>query len=71
MDTDTISAEFYLIAMIFLNGVRLCIQLLTLRKQVRNGTITKENLDVSYPVTTLLKLDRYVSEILEKYKKKY
>lgn len=71
MDTDTISAEFYLIAMIFLNGVRLCIQLLTLRKQVRNGTITKENLDVSYPVTTLLKLDRYVTEILERYKRKY
>lgn len=71
MDTDTISAEFYLIAMIFLNGVRLCIQLLTLRKQLRNGTITKENLDISYPVTTLLKLDRYVTEILERYKKKY
>lgn len=71
MDTDTISAEFYLIAMIFLNGVRLCIQLLTLRKQLRNGTITKENLDVSYPVTTLLKLDRYVTETLERYKKKY
>lgn len=71
MDTDTISAEFYLIAMIFLNGVRLCIQLLTLRKQLQNGTITKENLDVSYPVTTLLKLDRYVTEILERYKRKY
>lgn len=70
MDIDTIKSDWYLIAMIFLNGVRLCYQLHTLKKQVQNGTITKENLDVSYPVTTLLKLDRYVSEILERIKKR-
>lgn len=70
MDIDTIKSDWYLTAMIFLNGVRLCYQLHTLKKQVQNGTIMKENLDVSYPVTTLMKLDRYVSELLDRLKKK-
>lgn len=70
MDTDIIKSDWYLIAMIFLNGVRLCYQLHTLKKQVRNGTITRENLETSYPVTTLLKLDRYASELLDRLKKK-
>lgn len=71
MDTDITKSDWYLIAMIFLNGVRLCAQLRMLKKQAQNGTITKENLDVSYPVTTVLKLDRYVSELLERFKKRY
>lgn len=71
MDTDITKSDWYLIAMIFLNGVRLCAQLHTLRKQAQNGTITKERLETSYAVTTLLKLDRYVTELLERFKKRY
>lgn len=71
MDLDTIKSDWYLIAMIFLNGVRLCYQLHTLKKQLQKGMITKENLEVSSAVTTLLKLDRYVSESLERIKKRY
>ena len=71
MDTDTTKSDWYLIAMIFLNGVRLCYQLHMLKKQVQNGQIMKENLETSFPVTTLLKLDRYVSEILDRIKRKH
>lgn len=71
MDTDTTKSDWYLLMMVFLNGVRLIYQLHTLKKEIKNGTIMKENLDISYPVTTLLKLDRYVSELLTRFKKKY
>lgn len=69
MDTDTTKSDWYLVIMIFLNGVRLFCQLHTLKKQLKNGTITKEKVETSCVVTTLLKLDRYVSEILERFKK--
>ena len=70
-DTDITKSDWYLVMMVFLTGVRLIYQLHTLRKEIKNGTIMKENLETSYVVTTLVKLDRYVSEILTRFKKKY
>ena len=70
MDTDIGKSDWYLLIMIFLNGVRLISQLHTLKKQVQNQEITKENLEISSAVTTLLKLDRYASEYLDRLKRK-
>lgn len=71
MDTDIIKSDWYLLTLIFLNGCKIILELHTLKKAIRNGTITKENLEISPAVRTLIKLDRYVSEVLENYKKKY
>ena len=71
MDTDITKSDWYLLIMIFLNGVRLIAQLRTLRKQAQTHQITKESLEISSAVTTLLKLDRYASEFLENLKKRY
>lgn len=71
MDTDITKSDFSLVMIIFLNGVKLIWELHTLKKAIKNGMIMKENLDISYPVRTLIKLDRYVSELLDHYKKKY
>lgn len=71
MDTDTTKSDCYLLIMLFLNGVRLIYQLHMLKKQAQMNSITKENLECSSAVTTLLKLDRYVSELLDRFKKRY
>lgn len=71
MDTNITKSDFSLVMIIFLNGVKLIWELHTLKKAIKNGTIMRENLDISYPVRTLIKLDRYVSELLDHYKKKY
>ena len=71
MDTDTTKSDWYLLMMVFLNGVRIIVQLHMLKKQLQKGEITKENLEISSAVRTLLKLDRYVSELLQNFKKKY
>lgn len=71
MDTDITKSDWYLLIMIFLNGARIIVQLHMLKKQLQKGTITKENLECSSAVTTLLKLDRYVSEVLTNFKKKF
>lgn len=71
MDTDIIKSDWYLATLIFLNGVKIIWELHMLKKAIKNGTITKENLEISSPVRTLIKLDRYVSELLLNFKKKY
>lgn len=68
MDTDITKSELYVAIMIFLSGLRLIVQLHTLKKQALTGRITKENLEISSAVTTLVKLDKYVSEHLENLK---
>lgn len=69
-DTDTGRSDLLLLMTIFLNGLRLIYQLHMLKKQLRNGEIMKENLDVSSAVRTLLILDRYVSEFINRLKKR-
>lgn len=71
MDTNITKSDWQLLIIIFLNGVKLIYQLRTLKKQLKNGEITKENLEISSATTTLLKLDRYVSEFLQKLKNKF
>lgn len=71
MDTDISKSDWYLAIMIFLNGVRIIVQLHMLKKQAQKGEITKENLEISSAVKTLIKLDRYASEYLENIKKRY
>lgn len=69
MDTDTGKSDWSLVIAIILTGCRLIFQLHTLKKQARNQQITKENLEISSAVVTLVKLDRYVSEFLENLKR--
>lgn len=71
MDIDTGKLDWRLLIIIFLNGVKLIYQLHMLKKQAQRGEITKESLETSLAVTTLLKLDRYVSEYLDRLKKRY
>lgn len=71
MDTNIIKSDLYLAIMIFTSVMRLLIQLHILKKQARNHQITKESLDTSSAVRTLLKLDRYASELLTNFKKRY
>lgn len=71
MDTNIIKSDWYLAIMIFTSVLRLLIQLHTLKKQARTHQITKESLEISSAVRTLVKLDRYVSELLTNFKKRY
>lgn len=47
MDTDITKSDFLLVISIFLSGCKLILELHTLKKQMKNGTYTKENLDIS------------------------
>lgn len=71
MDIDTTKSDWYLVMMIFFSGVRFFFQLHTLKKQLKTNQITRESLDTSCVVRSLLLVDRCVSELLERLKKRY